>query len=326
MEVDGFVINETAYACWDWELKSKNREFLEGIEPDYFCYLVRSHADQLEGENQHKAALTLRLAYSHGLETLFALLCTAIQAPRCAIGWMLNYRNADLVDLVKKVSAHRPVYTRLKGEHVTWMSLAKLIHSHLGGYDEEKRSWIQDGFGKLWRRFAGEFVDENFTLEYNCIKHGLRAKPGGFELAVGPEDTPGVPAPPEKMMSLGGSKFGSSYFIKEQIIPADKCNFRPRRYSRNWSPYNIANGLLLISMSINNVIGWLRIIDGAPAGTCRFENPTERETFDLPWNENVGVNSFNMDLIIEENHIQPFSRDEILKSYEDDVADGKGPR
>ena len=160
-------------------------------------------------------------------------------------------------------------------------------------------------------------MDKNFIKEYNSIKHGLRARPGGFHFAVGPENIPGVPAAPEKMMSLGSSTFGSSYFVKEDIIPSDTCNFRPRRHSRNWSPHNLANGLTLLSMSINNVICWLRAVNGVQLNKCRFENPTTKEIFDEPWKEHVGINHINMDMIIEKEHITPFSRDDILRTYKE---------
>ena len=48
--------------------------------------------------------------------------------------------------------------------------------------------------------------------EYNSIKHGLRVNPGGSYIAVGAEQTPGVPAPPEAMRSMGGSPYGSTFF------------------------------------------------------------------------------------------------------------------
>lgn len=314
MEVIKFVIYETPYACWDWELSEKNLEFLEGIDAGYFSYVANLNSDHVEGNDKQRAAVSLRLAYSHGLEALFALLCSAVQAPQCAVGWILNYRNNDLLSLVKKISNTEPVYTRFKQTPVTWESLAKHIHSGLS-YEESKRMWIQKGFGRLWTRFAHEFVNENRVLEYNGIKHGLRVRPGGFHLAVGHEDTPGVPAPPEKMMSLGGSTFGSSYFVKEYILSKDKCNFRPRSHSCNWSPHNLANGLVLISMSINNVVSWLRSVNGVPISKCRFENPVSEDLFEEPWKESVGVTHFTGDRILVEAHITPFSREDILGSY-----------
>jgi hypothetical protein len=315
MESIRFVINDIPFACWDWELREKNLEFLEGIDSEYFSYVANLNMIHIEDdEKKHRAALSLRLAYSHGLETLFALLCSAIQAPQCTIGWILNYRNNNLVDLVGKISRKEPILTQFKQEPISWASLAVNMHTYLP-YEDDKKAWIQKGFGKLWSLFADDFVNDNAIHEYNGIKHGLRIKPGGFSLAVGHEDVPGVPARPEKMMDLGGSVFGSSYFVKEHIIPTDKSNFRPRSHSRNWSPLNIANGLVLISMSINNVISWLRFANGVPLSKCKFENPTSEDVFEEPWKENVGITHFSGDLTLNKEHITPFSRDEIIAVY-----------
>jgi hypothetical protein len=315
MEAVKFVIYETPFACWDWNLREKNIEFLEGIDAGYFSYVANLNSD-VEDDDKHRAAVSLRLAYSHGLEALFALLCSAVQAPQCAVGWVLNYKNKELLSLVRKISNEESVYTKFKQTPVTWELLAKYIHSGLS-YEEDKKIWIQKGFGRLWTLFAGEFVDENITREYNCIKHGLRARPGGFHLAVGQEDTPGVPAPAEKMTFLGGSTFGSSYFVKEYIIPNDKRNFRPRRHSRNWSLHNLTNGLVLIAMSINNVVSWLRGVNGVPMSKCRFENPVSEDLFEEPWKESVGVDHASMDLVITTEHVTPFSREDILRSYQE---------
>lgn len=314
MEVIKFVIHERPFACWDWNLKDKNLEFLKGVDANYFSYVANLNSDHLENDDKHRAAVSLRLAYSHGLEALFALLCSAVQAPQCAIGYILNYRNTDLVDLVKKISNEKPVFTKFKQTPMTWQLLAKAIHSNLS-CEEEKKKWIQRGFGKLWSWFAHEFVDESMTLEYNCLKHALRASLGGFHLAFGHEETPGVPAPPEKMVSLGGSTFGSSYFVKESVVPKDKRNFRPKRHSRNWSVHNLANGLVLISMSINNVVSWLLIVNGIPANKCRFEYPVSEKMFEEPWKEEVGITHASMDLVIKEEHIIPFTPKDIMQSY-----------
>jgi len=315
METLKFVIYETPFACWDWNLREKNIEFLEGIDADYFSYVANLNLGHVNDEDRHRAAVSLRLAYSHGLETLFSLLCSAVQAPQCAIGFILNYRNTDLLNLVKKISNKEPVYTKFRQTPVSWGSLAEHIHSGLA-YEEEKKVWIQRGFGKLWSWFANEFADENMTLEYNCIKHGLRARPGGFDLAVGREDTPGIPAPSENMVSLGGSAFGSSYFVKEFVATRDKLNFRPRRHARNWSIHNLANGLILISMSINNVVSWLRSVNGVPMNKCRFMNPVSEDRFEEPWKESVGVNHASMDLVITAEHVIPSSAEDILQSYQ----------
>jgi len=91
-----FVVYDTPHACWDLELRRKNLEFLEGIDAEYFRYVAEMNVTHLESDNKHRAALALRLAYSQGLETLFALLGARIQAPHCVIGWMLAYENKEL--------------------------------------------------------------------------------------------------------------------------------------------------------------------------------------------------------------------------------------
>ena len=315
MKAIHLLVDKRPFTCWDWELEKKNLEFLEGIDSEYFLYAAEQNIPNIEGENKHRAAISLRLAYSHGLETLFALLCSAVQSPQCSIGWLLNYRNFELISVVKKIATGDFVHTRFKDQKLSWKKIAKFIHHNLG-HDKEKKKMIVEGYGKIWTWMASEFTDENFTLEYNGIKHGLRVSPGGFEIAIGPEETPGVAAPPEKMVNLGGSDFGSSYFVKECITNTPKINFRPRRHARNWNPYNIANRLALISMSIKNVISWLRIINGVDPSRCEFSNPIELDHFEEPWKECVGLNHSSFDLIIEKEHIRPFHKEDILASYE----------
>lgn len=69
-------------------------------------------------------------------------------------------------------------------------------------------------------------------------------------------------------------------------------------------------------MSLNNVISFLRIVNGVPPNKCQFNNPTSKDAFEKPWKQSVGVNHINFDLIIEEKHINPFSKEDILKSYD----------
>jgi len=316
LEVVKFVVDESPYACWDLELQKKNLEFLRGIDSEYFKYIAEINIANIENEDKHKKAATaLRISFSQGLETLFSLLCSAVQAPFCSIGWLLSYKNYQLINLVKKISNREPCYNILKALPITWNELSKYIHSNLVGYEKEKVEWIQRGFGKIWSRFASQFTDENFTLEYNGIKHGLRAIPGGFHLSIGPEEIPGTPVPPKKMQSLGGSTFGSTYFVKEYPIQTDKINFRPRIHSRNWSPQNLANGLFLISMSINNITNCLRIVNGDSSNKFTFAHPTSKEEFELPWKKSVGVLHTSFDLIVEAGDIKPFSREEIIQHY-----------
>lgn len=324
MEHVKFVVDETPHACWDWHLQRKNIEFLEGIDSDYFRYVAESNLVGLESEDQQRAALSLRLSYSHGLETLFALLCSMVQAPQCVIGWMISYKNSELRNVVRKITKKENLYSRLKFSPVTWDLLAKHVHSNLG-FDEEKLKWIQEGFGQIWKIFADDYLSEGSYQEYNGGKHGLRTRLGGFYFAVGKEDTPGVPAPPEKMQTIEGSEFGTSFFTRETIINNNRINFRPRTQSRNWKPAHLANGLVLLSMSINNILSFLRILNGIKPEKCRFNTPTERLVFKEPWKLCLGGTSINIDTTIRSENITQFSKDDILSSYlkQDNSKDNK---
>lgn len=314
MEIIGFTIDEEPHACWDWDLSQKNVEFLDGIDADYFRYVSEVYADHLEGENRQRAALALRIAYSQALEVLFALISSMVQAPTCVVGWMLSYKNFQLNNVVKKINDHKEVYTRLSDRNITWDNLAKYVHSYLG-YDHDKIQWVKEGFGKLWRRFANDFLDEKFSEEYNAAKHGLRTRSGGFTLSIGLQEQPNIPASSEKMHILGGSKFGTSYFRREKLLENNRINFRPRRQSRNWDPYNFINGLGFLSMSINNVIQFLKILNKIDPKECKFMTPEEDGFFDSPWVRSVGVINFDADKIIRPENVCPVTKKEILSSY-----------
>lgn len=318
MEVVRFVVDETPYACWDWNLKEKNLDFINGIDASYYKYVAEINADNVSNEEKHNAALSLRLAYSQGLETLFSLICSAIQAPLCSVGWLLAYKNQDLESLVRKICSRKKIYSRFREKNINLENIAKYVNSY-SNFEPSKIKWIQDGFGVLWRKFATDFLDPSFINEYNSAKHGLRTKSGGFTIAIGEEAFPGAPVPPEKMECLGASEFGTSYYIFEKIIDDKRLNFRPRFQARNWQTENLREWLLLIYMSINNVLGFLKILNGVAPDKCAFLYPDTKEVFELPWKRTVGVSVYNFDTVIAVPDINPETKESILKSYNDNI-------
>jgi hypothetical protein len=314
MKTVKFMVDERPFACSDWKLREKNLEFLRGVDPCYFQYAALSHVSSLDGDNRQYASLAIRIAYSQGMESLFAFLAAAAQAPECVVGWLLAYRNVDLKSVVRKISTSTLTHSRLKQTAFDWEYLSTVVHSYLG-YDKAKTEWIQSGFGRLWSRLAREFVDEKFSLEYNSLKHALRPRPGGAIVTVGAEPAPGVAPPPEEMKNIGGSEFGTSYFIIEKIGDG-RLNFRPKRQAQNWIPQNLVNGLLLIAMSIRNVVSFLRILNGEPPADCRFENPDLREAFISPWALSPGVLSISIDTAIRPEDVRLCSKEDVVASYE----------
>ena len=178
------------------------------------------------------------------------------------------------------------------------------------------RCIIEVARGRLWKRFAKDFLDEDITNEYNSIKHGLRVSMGGFSMAIGLETTPGVLAPPDAMRSLGGSAYGTSFPVVRQLN--DKDNFQAIRQSMNWRPENLAYGLNLVSMSIHNIVRYLKKINGIGNQDATFRHPRDEADFDAPWRLSTGIERFNMDHVIDENSISTFSKAEIKLLLEAD--------
>ena len=308
-----FAVNETPYCFWDLDVHGKNLEFINKIDPKYFQHVANLHGELLEGDEKQYAAAALRIAYSHGLETLFAFLCAVVQAPDCVIGWFLKYQNRDLYDLVRKINEQRFIYSKIVEHRITWRVIADVIFMNFKTGDEGKDENLRKNFARLWRRFATDFLDQKSDVEYNSIKHGFRAKMGGFSLAIGAEDIPGVPAPPERMRTMANSVFGSSFYIPERLH--NSRNFGVSHQSLNWDPENLFHALHLISMSIHNAVASLRILHGVPLNQVPFMFSDKDETYDLPWLRYSGLTSMAWNAQITEQAIKPMSKEDILAVY-----------
>jgi len=183
--------------------------------------------------------------------------------------------------------------------------------------DKEKESSIKSSFAQLWARLAGQLLDQDFRQEYNSIKHGLRVRPGGFYLAFGAESTPGVPAPREARRLVGHSDYGSSFWTTEKIAEP-KRHIQLRRHSRNWSPEDMANGMLLISFSLTNIISCLKILNGVDPQSVQFHWFNDEEVYTLPWEHAtaIGVQGLRWPHVpVPTEHIQEFTKEEMLSMY-----------
>lgn len=314
-----FAVNETPYCLWDLDIYARNLDFINSIDPHYFEHIANLHGQSLEGEENQYAAVALRIAYSHGLESLFALLCATVQAPDCIVGWLLKYKNAELYEVIRKISERRPIHSRLP-KPVTWGAIADFIFASCKTGDDEKDSRTCISFARLWTRFATDYLNVNHGFEYSSIKHGLRVRMGGSRFALGVEDTPGVPALPNKMRIVGQSEFGSSFFIPDKLH--DGRNFSVRHHSLNWNPQNFIYALHLISFSISNVLGFLKISYGVPANEVQFSWPSDDSIYEAPWNRNTGM-TFNWNSPITADDITPLSKEDILSVYSEDTEDEK---
>lgn len=172
------AVDSRPIAFWSRDVEAANRKFLEGLDPLFFSQQVEWLRPQLDGEHRLRAATAIRLLYGHALETFFALVGAALQAPLVPLAWLLSYQNSELRSVVNKISNDGLKYVRLQGP-ITWKTLS-LEFNRFRLDDPAIDTWVKEGFATAWSRFAYEFCGDAFVDEHNSIKHGLRVKSGGF--------------------------------------------------------------------------------------------------------------------------------------------------
>ncbi len=311
-----FAVEYKPYCVWGWDLHEKNVEFIEGIDWQYFEYFAKTHVAQLDGENAQHAAIALRTVYHLGLETLFTLICAAIQAPDCVVGWVQKCTSGQLRRLIKIIDeGNSQLINKLGLEIITWETVSNAINV-FGENDDEKIQQAKKAFARLWRLLGSDFVRDINIKEYNSLKHGFRAKAGGFSLTFGREKELGISPPPQEMETLCHSDFGTSFFSAEQVAGAPDIksdpHFRVKSYATNWDPISTANALMLTSLSIRNIVSFLSVKNGKDPKEVMFYYPHDNKIFETPWNDSTGGSHCAMDLIVSEKNIKRFSREEML--------------
>jgi len=120
---------------------------------------------------------------------------------------------------------------------------------------------------------------------------------------------------------MGGSRFGSTFFVSERV-GTSKHHIRTRRTSINWSPEALALRLSLVSMSIANVIGALRCGLGADPNVVEFVRPDPLDAFDQVWQTQPSSKSYAMDSIIRIDESD--ESDEMPKAELLDILEKRG--
>lgn len=308
-----YFVNDWPQVTWAWDLPDRNLAFLNSIDPGYYEYIARTRAPLVEEDSAdgQYAAASIRLAHAQAVETLFALLGSLAQAPQAAIGWMLAYQNRDLREVVKALLAHEGLTeTTPWVGGVTLKRLAEIVFSSTDWPNAKKASTAKS-FERLWRHWSASLLDDGQVAEYNSFKHGSRAALGGHTLSIGEEITPGVAAPADRMRSLGGSAFGSTFYVPTEV--GGRLHRYPRRQSRNWSLPALVGGLDLLAMSVRNVVSILRIIGGDDPTQCEFQIPMDPAAFDMPLIVTGGITSSSFDWTLRADQIDQQTRAEVLE-------------
>lgn len=308
-----FAVDERPFCVWEWDLPTRNREFVRNLDPEQFSFLASALYPALQDpEVGQRAAVAIRTTYGHALETFFAVLFAALQAPDCVPGWLAKYQLSDLRSLCRKVASGTTVLSRLPLEETTWRGVAAAVFS----IDPKgEHAAIANNYGKLWGGFAHDFVDEGDSIEYNSVKHGLRLVPGGFTVKIGKQREKGVLPPESEMHTAGSSRYGASYLSPERIGESRR-HFRVRRVSRNWIPENHFHAIQLLTTSMICVRSRVLLVSGVPREEGRFPVPDDDDYFKSPWRLTAGVSSINFDHSVEPQDIRELTAREILAVYQ----------
>lgn len=313
------MVNQTPLCIWDHENTiEKNLQFLDNIDHLYFEFLARTLYQKLQTKkNNQRAAIAIRSAFSHGLETLFSLLGAFIQAPHCVQGWVLHCKNSDLYDLIDRINTYKKVPCIFKDDVLDWTKISQYVFRSLSLENEARKKEIVNGFSSFWCGCANDFTNETFTKEYNSIKHGFRVRSGGFSVQIGRKEVNGGETSQQTMQLLGSSNYGSTFYGLKKINNAIN-HFSWIRYARNWDPEDMIWALNLITLSIANVITAIKILNGVDPKDIKYVYPSDSKIFQKPIEntKTLGVTSMKgFQYEVPEEIIQNYTKQEMVDLY-----------
>lgn len=305
-------INEKPFCFWDAHPDETNKAFIDSIDPTYFEYVAVTNFEKLDDDRlKQKASLAIISNYHHALETLFATICGTIQAPRYVVGWFQKYQNEDIRQILENISSNNPIKNSWGVERLDWAKVSDLIH--WPKYPAEKLVRTRKLFAKTWSKLSAEYLNQDFIDEYNNIKHGLRARMGGFQLFVGLEETPGEIS--KDMRPIGpASEFGCSYYTTEKVHNSNGHNVRLEYKATNYDPHCIANRTLLVAMSLSNVLTFLRMQFNLPQEQLIWKKPINDAHFDEVWIDDISTKKSSFSINIEIPQSELISK-EMINTY-----------
>jgi hypothetical protein len=165
-----FAIDERPLCVWSRESEQPDHDFLDALDAGYFSFISKRLWRLSRTRHKGRAALALRASYHHAIETLFALLFSALQAPHCVVGWMHGYRVRDLRHLIAKVHRWERFPSILPNCRGSWSEIAQAIFQFLSLEDQAKRERIVANFARLWARLSTELTSEEARQDYGTCQ------------------------------------------------------------------------------------------------------------------------------------------------------------
>lgn len=326
-----FCVVERPFQLWGHDVAQDNIDFLTRVDAAFYWRAAHQFigepaaeeeagTDESDAERKDVASLA-RLLWHHGAETLVMMVGAYMQAPGAVHGYFLKCRTEDAITVAKSLAqGERLKYDRLVGKEFSLTNLLSGIHRCAGWSEHDER------VSRLCRAFRSvlrDFIRDEQRHEYNSIKHGLRAHHGRFAMAVGIQEAPGIPAPPEAMEFIGGSRDASFFDVARPLQNAtkqvSKINFKTDKVSVAWSLEKAIAELQLISILLNNCVSALRICNGAGAGTVQFQyvHDDESEAF---WDTYFGLHAGNvstasMGIEIDARQVKLAKEKDVFASY-----------
>lgn len=329
-----FCVIERPFMVWSADPTGDNADFLDRIDAELYhrtAHLLLAGPDasaaddpapedpEAGDQGRRDVSSLSRLLWHHGVETLVMMLGAYMQAPAAAHAYFLKCRTEDAVSLARLLlEERRPRYSRLSDTPFTLVNLLNGIHLCAGWADREV---VVGRFSRVLRGMLGDYADEEHRWEYNSIKHGLRASHGRFGLAVGIQEAPGVPAPPEAMEMVGSSRDASFFDVAKPLRNAtrqtSKVHFVIDKVSVAWSLEKVVCELQLLSLLLHNTISALRIAGGAAPATVTFNRIVDDEEF---WKVYPGLHAGSvptatMSMDIDARRMTLPTEKQILDSY-----------
>jgi hypothetical protein len=286
-----FCVNKKPWLVVDPDLETRNLEFLNGIDAEYFKYCLEAHGQAEDAKFQH-AAIAMQATLHHALETLFSLIGVLVQAPYCGYAWIAKCQTSHLIDLIQGISEEdKSIFTRLPDLEVSWSGIASTIGElcSLELHAKNPRRFAAS-HGECLSRLAKEMTDENNRCEYNSIKHGFRVRAGGFKAWMSMDQNAAY-SPFDELEGcsmITESDFGVSYFKLVPLSTASKeRGLKPLRVIANWNP---TRTMLLIQLAYAFIVNTTNALKRLNGVTERLDCIVFPDLDELvkPWNLSSG--------------------------------------
>ncbi len=311
-----FMVADRPFCVWGWDLEKENLDFIDSLDPKYLDSLRSTLKTQIDEDGNQHAAVALRMMYSQALETFFAVLFAAFQAPHQLAAWLVKYQPGDVRKLIRLVNNGSSFVSNVLLEAVSWKDLCRTVHSSAAN-QQKVRPMVETGIAPMWERYAIDYLNEDLNREFNSIKHGLRVRPGGFCFQIwGPDANKDGPP----TLDLGSSDFGTKY-PSPQGLSGTNFNFLLQNQHVYWSPENLSVGLEGLVMSIHNVLSFLQVELGHPGPDLVFKLPDSQEDCMEPWKPLQAPSTMVEDRRIPDG-CEVLSKEEIRARFEPRVKGG----